>query len=108
MSGSAASLMSTPYFATNQRINRVVRAPPSRPATKPANDVRARLGSKYCGSTSKRSDTGWHRSVEWARLYRRPRARHVAAAYPDARPGFELTRKRVDFLLPTLDQPLAL
>src|SRR3569833_2131392 len=49
--------MFTPYFATNQRIRRVVAGPPWAPATRPASWVSARLGRRYCGKTLRRSDT---------------------------------------------------
>src|SRR5450755_1745288 len=66
----AASLMSTPYLRTNQRTSRVVVAPRSRDATRPAKAVRPRLGSRYCGRTLRRSDTGNARG-ERRKFYRR-------------------------------------
>ncbi len=54
---SSASLRSTPYLRTNQRTSRVVVAPRSRDATRPANAVSPRFGRTYWGRTLRRSDT---------------------------------------------------
>src|SRR5664279_4946917 len=62
--------MSTPYLRTNQRTSRVVVAPRSRDATRPAKAVRPRLGSTYWGRTLRRSDTGGGR-VENGNVARR-------------------------------------
>ncbi len=73
MSLTAASLMSTPYLRTNQRTRRVVVAPRSREATRPANAVRPRLGNTYWGRTLRRSDTVAGRRDEGADSIDAPR-----------------------------------
>ena len=81
---STASLMSTPYLRTNQRTSRVVVAPRSRDATRPANAVRPRFGITYWGRTLRRSDTGLRARPDGRREFyrrrcaRRPRTRRGA------------------------------
>src|SRR5678816_3009857 len=86
-----ASLMSTPYLRTNQRTSRVVVAPRSREATRPANAVRPRLGRTYCGRTLRRSDM--RRAV--AKEARILSAQSLAAARP--RPGYPRPMPGIDF-----------
>src|SRR5262245_2045739 len=54
MSGFAASLMSTPYFRTNQRITACVCAPCGLAASAPMLSVSSRFGRRYCGRTGRR------------------------------------------------------
>src|SRR6185312_10550489 len=77
MSGFAASLMSTPYLATNQRISPVLRCPPRLDATMPAKAVSACLGNRYCGSTERRSGKAATVSEEVGGFYRRGACRGI-------------------------------
>ena len=96
--------MSTPYLRTNQRTSRVVVAPRSREATRPANAVRPRLGSTYCGRTLRRSDT------EGGARKRREFYRRASPAIARLRsPAAILGRwPRIDFHAPSIEVARAL